>query len=678
MACPFEMKTPMMQQVRVVWLSVALAVVVTDCPSQAEEWVTITPQEFAGAINNPLKGFRRYHGDGYGLLHRQYVPWNAIETSTDDGVDRIIAHTNKIARHQGKGFGELNMKLVPRVFLDWDGTRGTAKRPKQHWPADMHEFDYDSPEFHERLVKLIAKLGQAWDNDPRIFAVQMGLIGYWGEHHTPAPTAEQRRLLVDAFQKAFKNKPVLVRHTDPEFMEARFGIYYDTFANVGREPQMAEQRPYIKDQFPWQAMHAYPDIWKRSPIEGEVEYNWQKDRKDADPEGTFGRTPDETMTVPAYRRYMIDKIRKYHASYLGWICNYSSDEPDVLAGAGEIQKAFGYRFVIDSFSYTPVLEPGSELAVRFNVRNTGSAPFYLDWPVAVALLDPRTRQPVWSAPLTNIDIRTWLPGERWNSQTFAYEAPARRWDAEDSVQLPEDMAAGKYIVALAMLDRDGGMVPSTRFAIANYFTGGWHPFGYVGVGKRPERTSLDNVAFDSPAFDRSLSYHVPEAKLAVQAPPLPEAQEPTRWEPDPAVELITPWRYWCVVRRTDTIEKRVRFDGPVKGPAGRKVIGVCGDFGHGSNLNHSFFDNGTLEPGPYRFTCQVKGTDGRTARFDVADGWHSVSGSKNIPLTSTWTTHTVDFEIKKPFKDGTRLRFSLPNDVTGEFFLTDYHLRRIQ
>ena len=238
----------MMQQTRILWLSAMLTAIVTGCRSQAAEtdsrkagpekerhaveWVTITPQELAKAINNPLKGFRGYHSNGYGLLHRQYVPWNAIETCADDTVDRVIAHTNRITRRRGKSFGELNVKLVPRVFLDWDGTRGTAKRPKQHWPADLHEFDYDSPEFQQRLAKLIAKLGQAWDQDPRIFAVQMGLIGYWGEHHNPAPTAEQRRLLVDAFRKAFKHKPILVRHTDPEFMDAGFGIYYDTFANA--------------------------------------------------------------------------------------------------------------------------------------------------------------------------------------------------------------------------------------------------------------------------------------------------------------------------------------------------------------------------------------------------------------------------------------------------------------
>ena len=640
------------------------------------DWVTVTPRESPEAINNPLKGFRGYHSNGYGLLHRQYVPWNAIETCADDTVERVMAHTNKITRRRGKAFGELNVKLVPRVFLDWDGTRGTDKRPKQHWPADMREFDYDSPEFQQRLVRLIEKLGEAWDTDPRIFAVQMGLIGYWGEHHNPAPTAEQRRLLVDAFRKAFKHKPILVRHTDPEFMDAGFGIYYDTFANIGREPHMAEKRPYIKGQFPWQAVHHYTGVWRHAPIEGEVEYNWQKFRPDADPEGTFGRTPDETMTVPAYRRYMIDKIRKYHASYLGWISGYSSDKPDVLAGAGEIQRAFGYRFVIESFSYIPNFEPGRELQVRFSVRNTGSAPFYLNWPVAVALLDPASRRPVWSAPLTNVDIRTWLPGERWDSNAFAYAVPAKHWDVEDRVTLPDDIKPGEYVVALAILDRQGGMVPSARFAIVNYFAGGWHPFGYVGVGVRPRRTALDPAAFDCPAFDRSLSYRVPQALLASQPPPRADTGKPKRWQPDPAIELVNPWRYWCLVRRTETVEKRLSFDDPVDGLAGRKVISVRGDYGRGSNLSHTFFDKGKLAPGAYRFRVQVRGTPGQTVMFDAADGWRSIAARTEISLTSDWQSHVIDFQIRAPFKNQTRLRFGLPSGVAGEFSITDYHLRR--
>jgi len=638
--------------------------------------VAVRPREFIGAINNPLKGFRDYHSEGYGLLVRQYVPWNAIEACEGDTVERIIAHTNRITQRGGKSLAELNVKLVPRVYLDWDGTRGTAERSKQHWPADLPEFDYDSPAFQQRLRNLIAKLGQAWDNDPRIFAIQMGLIGYWGEHHSPAPTRAQRELLTECFRAAFKHKPVLVRHTDAEFMSAGFGIYYDTFGNVGREPHMAERSPSIVGQFPWQATNVYPDIWKRSPIEGEVEYTWQKERADADPEGTFGRTPDETMLVPAYRRYMIDKIRRYHCSYLGWISGYSSDQPEVLAGAGELQKAFGYRFVLESFRFTPTVVAGGPLRVELAVRNTGSAPFYLDWPVAIGLLDPATRQPVWSAPLSKVEIRTWLPGQEWDGEADAYRRPARLNTVSDAVVLPAAIKPGEYLVALAILDREGGMVPSVRFAIENYVAGGWHPLGRIGVGRAPGRADVGDVPFDSPAFDRSLTYRVPAELLAVQPPPIPDHDPAPRWQPDPEVELLNPWRYWTITARTDQVEKQVRFDGPVDSPAGRRVQVVSGEYGQGTNLSHTWFDRGKLEPGRYRFTCQVKGTPGQVVRFDVADGWRETAGLTELTLTADWVRQTIEFEFPAAFKDETRLRFRMPQDQSGEFLLTDYHLVR--
>jgi len=38
--------------------------------SVCDGWVTVSPPEFQGAINNPLKGFREYKKDGYGLSKR--------------------------------------------------------------------------------------------------------------------------------------------------------------------------------------------------------------------------------------------------------------------------------------------------------------------------------------------------------------------------------------------------------------------------------------------------------------------------------------------------------------------------------------------------------------------------------------------------------------------------------
>lgn len=632
-------------------------------------WVTVVPPEFQGAINNPLKGFRDYKKDGYGLIMRQYIKWNEIEVGANDTVDRIIAHTNKITQTNGKRFEELNIKLVPRVYLDWDGSEGTTNNPKQYWPADLHRFDYDSPEFQARLKALVAKLGQAWDDDPRIFAVQMGLIGTWGEHHSPAPTTEQRRLLTEAFQKAFKNKPVLVRHTDPEFMEAGFGIYYDTFANVSREPDIGP-----KDQFPWQAMNVYPNIWKSAPIEGEVEYNWQNQRKDADPKGTFGTTPDETMKVPAYRRYMIDKIRRYHTSYLGWIDNYDDSDAKVLEGAGELQKAFGYRFVIDGAAYPLAVNPGEKLPIKLAVRNTGSAPFYLDWPVAVALLDPETKKTVWSAPLEGIDIRKWLPGEEWDSAAFAYRRPAASNKNQGFAKLPKDIKPGEYLLALAILDQQGGMMPSARFATVNYFKGGWHPMGYIGIGKAALQPALKNAKFDSPAFDDSLFYKVPERLLAVRPPPLPPVKAVQPWTPNPKEELINPSRYWTLSADGAGVDKQVLSDGPT----GLRILRVTGDFGKNTSIQYNFGNGVKLDRGHYRIAFRALGTPGQSVEFELADSWRGVSKEGSISLTEKWEEHVIEFEIKNTFKDETTLRFNMPDQVKGTFDLADPRLKRLR
>lgn len=629
-------------------------------------WVTVTPPEFQGAINNPLKGFREYKPDGYGLLERQYIKWNDIEVGAGDSVERIIAHTNKITQAKGKRFEDLNVKLVPRVFLDWDGQLYSKKKLVQHWPADLHTFDYDSPAFQERLKALVAKLGQAWDDDPRIFAVQMGLIGRFGEHHNPAPTAAQRRLLAEAFKMAFKNKPVLVRHNDPEFMDAGFGIYYDTFANISREPPDGPE-----DQFPWQAMNVHRNIWKRAPIEGEVEYNWQVERKDAKPEQTFGRTPDETMTVPAYRRFMIDKIRRYHASYLGWINNYDQSNAEVLAGAGEIQKAFGYRFVIDSVTYPLNLQPGAKLPVKLTVRNTGSAPFYLDWPVAVGLLDPATAKTVWSAPLSEVDIRKWLPGEDWDSEAFAYRSPAVAHRENGWATLPGNIKKGQYIIALAILDRQGGMMPSARFATSNYFRGGWHPLGLIGIGETPKQASLGNAKFDSPAFDDSLHYKVTAELRSVMSPPVPQVKPVTPWISDPKVELIDPSRYWSLSEGSKTVEKQILTEGG-------RVIRVTGDFGKGTSLSYAFGNGIKLDRGHYRFTFRVRGTPGVKVEFELADDWRAVSKESDVSLTKEWKEHQVEFEIISEFKDSTTLRFNLPRDAEGSLDLTETRLTRLE
>jgi hypothetical protein len=346
----------------------------------------------------------------------------------------------------------------------------------------------------------------------------------------------------------------------------------------------------------------------------------------------------------------------------------------VLAGAAELQKAFGYRFVLERVSYPRAVQPGGGMAVSLTVRNTGSAPFYLDWPVAVALLDPASKQPVWSAPLAGVDIRKWLPGEDWDSAAFAYRRPASLCQDEGRATLPADLKPGNYIVALALLDREGGMVPSARFANKNYFRGGWHPLGFIGVGEAPKEAALKNVKFDSPAFDDSLHYKVPTELLAVKAPPVPQVKAVTQWKPDPKIELINPWRYWILHPPGTGLDKQILAEGP----GSNRVIRVTGDFGEGSSLYHTFGKGSKLAPGRYRFAFSVRGKPGQSVEFELADGWRKIATETAIPLTNEWQEHVIEFEIKTTAKDETALRFRLPSAAKGTFDLTHAQLRVVE
>ena len=107
------------------------------------------------------------------------------------------------------------------------------------------------------------------------------------------------------------------------------------------------------------------------------------------------------------------------------------------------------------------------------------------------------------------------------------------------------------------------------------------------------------------------------------------------------------------------------------------MLSVVGDFGQGSSLKHTFFNERKLKPGRYRFACQVRGTAGQTVQFQIADGGRSIAKATTIPLSPEWREHVVEFEIKSPLKDESSLRFILPKDTTGEFDLTDTRLREL-
>ena len=467
--------------------------------------VVIEPKAYAGPLRNPLMGFiGGINGkQEYATLAREYVKWNTIESAADDTVEKLRAYAD--ARWQG--VARQNIKIIPRVFLEWPQNGATNYWPiHSFWPADLSR-DFTTAQFKERAGRMIAKMGEAWDNDPRIAFIEMGLIGPWGEQHHPSPDAELQKVLGDAYKAAFKNKLVMNRYPW-EFHDYNFGIHWDSFGNPGWE--MSKHVPELEGRL--------AERWKTAVMGGEMAFD-----STPVPKPRLAMTPTEAVALQADT--LIRYIRRWHWTTLGWVSNYDVKNAEAARGAARVQSVFGYRFVIDEVRYPARVERGGSFSASFSVRNLGSAPMYYNWPVELSLLDARTHAPVWRANFERLDLRTWLPGDfsdkgkgrpigdkatagfAWNTG-LDYDLPAPTNRVNGSFQLPRDVPTGEYILALAILDPAGNL-PSARFAIVNYFNGGRHPIGRIGVGVDSGQVRLEESLFDNPANDKSLHYLAP-------------------------------------------------------------------------------------------------------------------------------------------------------------------------
>jgi hypothetical protein len=594
---------------------------------------TIKPAEYGRALRNPLMGFttNSVKDHPWASLAHTYFRWNELENNEKDGIDKIISASNQ----KWNTVAAKNVKVIPRVYLHWDGD-------KKYWPADMQADDYTSAQFQERVLRLIKRLGACWDNDPRVAFVELGIIGKWGEHHSPSPSAAQQKLLGDAFAKAFKNKKVSVRHMWEHFTDYPFGEYWDSWAHYD---QMWGHGNSIKK------LNDKTGRYKETYIGGEVAYGWGNSAIQAGP------SPTASVAIQKHRDFVINSIRWLHCTQLRWIDGYDRNNPAAVVGAEEIQKAFGYRYVLDEVRFSL----NDSLKITFDVTNTGSAPFYYNWPVEVALLDSVTRKPVWKSKINNVDIRKWLPGENWTDPEWKYVGswqvyhPNENWNPSKTSewatppavnkvkdQFKIDVPNGNYILSLAILDPAGDL-PSIKFATGNYIKGGRHPMGLVNVGKNECNTLPSGFKFDDPNNDNSLYY---EVNFKIENEEDPVVKDPEQmpyggksWQFP--TDTVSAWQYDFINNFSG--DKYFSLDSA-------KTIGVYG-------CNDTTGTNIRL----YKDSVQYK----HAAQLM----WSNTAAT--FQKNGQWLNYSADFKLNVPYQ----LRLRARNNVDANFKLTVLSLK---
>ncbi len=439
--------------------------------------ITVALTETSEAFRNPMMGFRpsRYIQDAafpegeYVSTYKHYIAYSDLESSAADGVQKIKdwsdANWSTLRAH--------NRKVIPRVVIVYPGTG-------EYWGDIAHDGtpnEWATATLKARLVAFVAKLGGAWDGDPRVAAVEMGLWGKWGEQNiypdqvggSDRIPADFQQALGDAFNAAFKTKKVMARYPNTFSNDTNVGFYWDSFAlpdddNAGGGTGVVAR-----------------DVWRTQMLSGEVAYDWGD-------QSHLGGSPNGTLSSTANTDYVIGYVQRLHASSLGWIAQYTPDGGAISANAARLQKAFGYRFVVKQATFTAAVAPRGSMDVSLSVTNVGSAPFYYSWPVEISLLDD-THEVVWRSTFANADVTRWLPSAAPASLsgTFQPNAPA-----------------GTYTLAVAVVD-PAGDAPALRFANGNYVRGGRTPLGRVAVGStQPPTQGLGG--FDTLKDDDTLAY----------------------------------------------------------------------------------------------------------------------------------------------------------------------------
>jgi hypothetical protein len=366
-------------------------------------------------IDNPLKGFVPYQGDGKALfphsLEFNYLPFASLVKGEDQfdwsEMDSLL---NDIASRGHQAIFRVYIEYPGKKssipsFLVEGGLKVTRWEYENKQGSMIETPDYSDLRFRRLLTRFIEELGRRYDGDPRIGFITAGLLGLWGEWHTHPRSdlfAEKavQRYVMDAYEKAFKKTPVLLRYPANEQdskmagnADRALGYHDDSFAwatlRTGRQADSWFYMALLE-----QAGEKALLKWKTYPIGGEIR-----------PEA-WGIVFDTELKDSRLQ----DIERCVSETHVTWLMDSGlfgkKQSVDRIRRAEDIARKMGYEFYARSVSIQRTSE--KKVQIELFLENRGVAPFYADWPAEWGLL--RDGKPV-AVFACSGKLKGLLPGE---------------------------------------------------------------------------------------------------------------------------------------------------------------------------------------------------------------------------------------------------------------------------
>jgi Domain of unknown function (DUF4832)/Beta-galactosidase len=376
-----------------------------DDSALATQWQTVRPPTSDGPDKNPLKGWNSgwWNNHDFASVGFQYLSWNEFEPENNrfdwNAVEAVINREGSRGRH-----------TILRFFCDWEskyaGPAWLLNTVARQQSGSAAATDYNDPDFIREASEAIQALTNHYKNDPRMFVFELGTVGWWGEWHTAghdawAPSDKTKQTILDVYKNSVGGVLLQARYPWDSALTGRtsgLGYHNDFFSTDDHSRS-------------FDRAIAAGGLWKQGPIGGE----WPPDRPAGDFTAVFNSPLGEQF------------IREGHYStmQLGGAEDVISKWKD---GFYKLHRLMGYNFQVREVKYAVPTGGQGSMPVRMQIANTGITNFYKNWGVQLALLDDTGRVAA-KFNGTNVDIRTWNPGQTYTisaSQTVKLD-PSRKY-----------------------------------------------------------------------------------------------------------------------------------------------------------------------------------------------------------------------------------------------------------
>lgn len=452
--------------------------------------VVIRPVEIDDVLTNPgigLMTFQRFNGDdlnegsgwteGFPIDYQVFdgdltnidhpattiaywrIYWKFLEPVQGEYRWDLLDKALETARSRGQS---LILRIAPygtgseRDVPDWYRAMvGSNRDWKYNSSVNGWVVDAEDPRYAEHFGGFIRALGKRYDGHPDMEAVDLSIVGAWGEGAgSELLTQHTREALVNSYTDVFRKTPLIAL-----LMDEKTNKYANSQIPVGwRVDCIGDLGFWAEEQNGWTHMY---DFYPQAIINYGVQDDWKSSPLSFEICGTFRSWKEKQGYDRDDVKYIFEESLKWHMSSFNAKSSPIPGEWKDLVD--DWLNKMGYRFVLRSFSYPGQAQINSKLLFKSWWENKGVAPCYKDFTMAV-----RLKSEAYQTVLpTKADVKKWLPGDN------VYD---------DAVFIPNDMPPGTYAVEIAIVDR-WNHEPRVKLAIEGLQEDGWYELGQIKIVK---------------------------------------------------------------------------------------------------------------------------------------------------------------------------------------------------